>query len=65
LLKKELLKEMSNTEESFDGHESSDGEEKKTYESILSNPSYFSATMKVRIAFYLLAPFKHGKKLEF
>lgn len=37
---------MSNTEDSFDGHESSDGEEKKAYESILSNPSYFSATMK-------------------
>lgn len=45
---------MSNTEESFDGHDSSDGDEKKAYESILSNPSYFSATMKVRIAFYLL-----------
>lgn len=40
---------MSNTEDNFDDHErdSSDGEEKKGYESILSNPSYFSATMKV------------------
>lgn len=40
---------MSNTEESYDdhGHDSSDGDEKKAYESILSNPSYFSATMKV------------------
>jgi len=56
---------MSNTEESFDGHESSDGEEKKAYESILSNPSYFSATMKVRIAFHLLYHLKKKKKMEF
>lgn len=41
---------MATTEENFDDHEndSSDGDEKKAYESILSNPSYFSATMKVK-----------------
>lgn len=42
---------MSNKEESYDEneHDSSDGEDsKKTYESLLSNPSYFSSAMKVR-----------------
>ncbi|KAG5676812.1 hypothetical protein PVAND_006620 [Polypedilum vanderplanki] len=34
------------SEDNFDEHDSSDGEDKKAYESILSNPSYFSATMK-------------------
>lgn len=38
---------MSNSEENFDGaHDSSDGEDKKGYESILNHPSYFSSTMK-------------------
>jgi hypothetical protein len=41
---------MSKTEDNFDHDESgSDNEdEKKAYESLLSNPSYFSSAMKVR-----------------
>jgi hypothetical protein len=42
---------MSNKEESYDEneHDSSDGEDsKKAYESLLSNPSYFSSAMKVK-----------------
>jgi hypothetical protein len=50
---------MSNTQEKeiFDehDHDSSDGEEKKAYESILSNPSYFTATMKVKKCVFILA----------
>jgi hypothetical protein len=43
---------MSNTEDNFDENDSSDGEaSKKAYESLLSNPSYFSSAMKVRNAF--------------
>lgn len=38
---------MSNTEDNFDEHDSSDGEDsKKAYENLLSNPSYFSSAMK-------------------
>lgn len=52
---------MSNAEENFDdhGHDSaSDGDEKKAYESILTHPSYFSATMKVNIAFQFFCVLK-------
>lgn len=39
---------MSNTEDNFDEHDSSDGEgSKKGYENLLSNPSYLSSSMKV------------------
>lgn len=34
------------SEDNFDDHDSSDGEEKKGFESLLSNPSYFSSAMK-------------------
>lgn len=43
------------SEENFDDHDSSDGEDnKKAYESILSNPSYFSVTMKVNFILHKL-----------
>lgn len=43
---------MSNTEDNFDENDSSDAEgTKKAYESLLSNPSYFSTAMKVKMRF--------------
>ena len=43
---------MSNTEDNFDDNDSSDAEgTKKAYESLLSNPSYFSTAMKVKMRF--------------
>jgi hypothetical protein len=39
---------MKNNEENYDEGQSSDGEETKAgFESLLSNPSYLSSTMKV------------------
>lgn len=47
---------MSNTEDTFDESGSDNEESKKAYESLLSNPSYFSSAMKVGIAFQFFSP---------
>lgn len=41
---------MSNTEDNFDESGSEGEDSKKAYESLLSNPSYFSSAMKVGTA---------------
>lgn len=51
---------MSNSDkDNFDEHDSSDHEaDKKGFESLLANPSYFSSSMKVRIKCVLVFSYR-------